>query len=455
LRKPNSDYVQILVVGVTLTALLVLAVFLVNRENSGAVADDAQTAILSESALSAAAGMRNATSFAVVLVASAAADTLIDDARRGAEGAAAELRTRLERLIVELPPDQRSVVRKAHVDFEAATESALGALETEDDAGISEALAIQGVAYDELIANLAEVRDARTGEILLAGEGVGRAADAVRFLVVFLLPLGIMIGVWRAVRRSSERRILTEELRHEREVSQSKDSFIADVSHELRTPLTGIYGFASALEDGDQSLSPASRELVGLIVTEAAELARMVDDLVAAGRIDADAITYDLETVELSAEIEEVIRPFKRRGVSVEVDDIGISVRADRLRLRQLLRNLVSNAVKYGGDEIAVTAYRQDHTVVIEVIDDGPGVSADADDRLFNRYVHDHGSALLQGSVGLGLAIARSFAEGMDGSLEYKRIDDLTIFEVSLPLAESDSSKGADSPLTVVGAQAS
>ena len=252
---------------------------------------------------------------------------------------------------------------------------------------------------------------------------------------MFLLPLGIMIGVWRTIRRSSERRILTEALRHEREVSQSKDSFIADVSHELRTPLTGIYGFASTLEDGDDTMSESSRELVGLIVTEAAELARMVDDLVAAGRIDANSITYNLETVELSSEIEEVVRPFKRRGVSVEVDDIGISVLADRLRLRQLLRNLVSNAVKYGGDEIAVTAYSQGATVKIEVIDDGPGVSPDVDDRLFNRYVHEHGTALLQGSVGLGLAIARSFAEGMNGSLEYKRIDDLTIFEVSLPIA--------------------
>jgi signal transduction histidine kinase len=207
------------------------------------------------------------------------------------------------------------------------------------------------------------------------------------------------------------------------------------------------------LEDEDQSLSPASRELVGLIVTEAAELARMVDDLVAAGRIDADAITYDLETVELSAEIEEVIRPFKRRGVSVETDEIGISVRADRLRLRQLLRNLVSNAVKYGGDEIAVTAYRHGSTVVIEVVDDGPGVSPDVDDRLFHRYVHEHGSALLQGSVGLGLAIARSFAEGMGGSLEYKRINDLTVFEVSLPLAAGETAGRMEEVLTVVGTE--
>lgn len=451
MRKPNSDYVQILVVGATLTALLVLAVFLVNWENSGAVARDAQAAILSESTLSAAAGVRNATSFAVVLATSDAAYSLVDDAQRGAEGATDELRTRLERLIVELPADQRGMVSEAHADLEAATETVLGELRTESGVRVSDALEIQVVAYEELSTTLAEVRDARTGEILLAGEGVGRAADAVRFLVVFLLPLGMMVAVWRAVRRNSERRILTEELRHEREVSSSKDSFIADVSHELRTPLTGIYGFASALEDGDEALSPSSRELVGLIVTEAAELARMVDDLVAAGRIDAGAITYNFETVALSSEIEEVVRPFKRRGVSVEVDDIGISVRADRLRLRQLLRNLVSNAAKYGGSEIAVTAYSQGDTVVIEVIDDGPGVSAEVEERLFNRYVHEDGSALLQGSIGLGLAIARSFAEGMQGSLEYKRIEELTIFEVSLPLAESSVSKTPAAILTTVG----
>jgi signal transduction histidine kinase len=454
-RKPNSDYVQILVVGVVLTALLVLAVFVVNRENSGAVADDAQAAILSESVLSAAAGVRNATSFSVVLSTSGADDSLIGDSRRGAEGALGELGTRVERLIGELPAEEQNVVGEAQADFEAATESALGELQTGDQVRISEALVIQGAAYEQLSTTVAEVRDARTGEILLAGEGVGRAADAVRFLVVFLVPLGIMIGVWRAVRRTSERRILTEELRHEREVSQSKDSFIADVSHELRTPLTGIYGFASALEDDDSSLSPASRELVGLIVTEAAELARMVDDLVAAGRIDAGAISYNLETVELSPEIEEVIRPFKRRGVSVEVDNIGISVRADRLRLRQLLRNLVSNAVKYGGSEIAVTAYGQGDMVVIEIIDDGLGVSADVADRLFNRYVHEHGSALLQGSVGLGLAIARSFAEGMQGTLVYKRIEELTIFEITLPAADRGVVKASDPVLTAVGTDSS
>jgi signal transduction histidine kinase len=174
----------------------------------------------------------------------------------------------------------------------------------------------------------------------------------------------------------------------------------------------------------------------------------MVDDLVAAGRIDAEAITYDIEPVQLWMEIKDVVRPFRRQGISVEVDDISISVLADRMRLRQLLRNLVSNAAKHGGEEIAVTAYSRGDTGVIEVIDDGPGVSDEVGARLFNRYVHRDGAAVVQGSVGLGLAIARSFADGMGGDLAYLRVDDLTIFEVSLPLAAAAVSAAPEPELS-------
>lgn len=446
-RKPKSDLLPVLLVGATLTALLVLAAYLVNRETSVNAAGSAQTAILSESTLGAAAAVRNATNFGLILDLSDAGDTLVADARHGAEEAALEMRSRYERLVAELPAEEAREATRSFESFEAATMVALDEVSSHS-ADAPQAVADQGEAYRDLSTVLVAIRDDRSNEIAIAGEGVGRAANAVRFLVVFLLPLGIMFVVWRAVRRTSERRILTEELRHEREVSQSKDSFVADVSHELRTPLTGIYGFALALEDGDEPFSPAARELIGLIVTEAAELSRMVDDLVAAGRIDADAITYNVVTVELASEIEEVVRPFNRRGISVEVDNIGISVMADRLRLRQLLRNLVSNAAKYGGTDIAVTAYTVDDQVIIEVIDDGPGVSADVEDRMFNRYVHEGGTALLQGSIGLGLAIARLFAEGMHGSLEYERVDDLTIFKVTLPLAV----EAAPEPTVLAGA---
>ncbi|MGH8914861.1 MAG: sensor histidine kinase [Acidimicrobiia bacterium] len=450
LRRPNSDLVQIVIVGASLTALLVLAVFLVNRESSSAVASDAEIAILSESTMSAAAGVLNATNFAVVLAANEADPEVLGDATKGADKAADELSSRLGRLISAMSPAGRDPVEQAYRRFELTTGEALDALHLVDIEEWSKLLADQSRSYEELVKALTEIRDTRTAEILIAGEGVGQAAEAVRFLVVFLIPLGIMVAVWKSTRRSAAQRILTEELRHEREASRSKDAFIADVSHELRTPLTGIYGFASALEDDDAGLSESSRELVGLIVTEAAELTRMVDDLVAAGRIDAEAILYDIGPIELTPVIQEVLRPFRRRGISVEVDDISISVMADRMRLRQLLRNLVSNAAKHGGSEIAVTAYSRQALGVIEVIDNGPGVSAEVEERLFHRYVHSDGTAVLEGSVGLGLAIARSFAQDMGGELNYLRVDDLTIFQVILPLVTGDGTVIPESELSVV-----
>lgn len=434
-RKPNFDFVSIIVVGATLAALLVLAVFLVNRESSSAVAVDAEVAIHAESTLSAAAGAVNATNFAVVLAANTSDAGLITTARNEITSASEELSRRSERLFARLPQQSRNKVAAAQHRFETATQEAMEALDDLDSDSAPGLLEAQSEAYQSLVTVLAELRDARTAEILVAGEGVGRAANAVRFLVIFLLPLGIIVGLWRSMRRHAAQRIVNEELRHLKEVSQSKDRFIADVSHELRTPLTGIYGFAAALEDEADDLPETTRELIGFIVSEASELSRMVDDLVAAGRIDADVISYEIEPVSLCDEILEVVRPFRRRGISVEVDDISISVLADRMRLRQLLRNLVSNAAKHGGDEIAVTAYGRQGWGVIEVIDDGPGVSLELETRLFHRYVHTDGTAVLEGSVGLGLAIARSFAEEMNGDLRYLRADDLTIFEVTLPLA--------------------
>ncbi|HSO49401.1 MAG TPA: histidine kinase dimerization/phospho-acceptor domain-containing protein, partial [Acidimicrobiia bacterium] len=262
MRKANSDYLQILIVGATLAAVLVLAVFLVNRESSGAIAADAEVAILSESTMSAASGVLNASNFAVVLAVNDADPDLVADARIGVENAVEELGSRVDRLLSSLPADEQTPVDQAHRRFLLAINGALRNLDVFDAEAGTEVLADHGRIYDHLIDTLAEIRDARAGDILIAGEGVGRAAGAVRFLVVFLLPLGIMLALWKATRRGAAARILTEELRHEREVSKSKDAFLADVSHELRPPLTGIYGLALALED-DPALEPSARELVG------------------------------------------------------------------------------------------------------------------------------------------------------------------------------------------------
>jgi K+-sensing histidine kinase KdpD len=87
------------------------------------------------------------------------------------------------------------------------------------------------------------------------------------------------------------------------------------------------------------------------------------------------------------------------------------------------------------GQEIAVTAYTKGDFVVVEVIDDGPGLPPEVEARMFQGCVHSNGAALVEGSVGLGLVIARSFVERMGGSLVYARTDGLTIFAIHLPQA--------------------
>ena len=115
------------------------------------------------------------------------------------------------------------------------------------------------------------------------------------------------------------------------------------------------------------------------------------------------------------------------------------TVLADPLRLRQILRNLVSNAVKHGGGRVAVVGLYAAGGYAFSVVDDGPGVSEEIAGRLFERYIHDGRRALLAGSVGLGLNIARSLAEAMGGSLEYSRHGEATWFTLVTPLAESSN----------------
>ena len=430
--------------------LLVLAVFLVNREGSSSVASDAAAAIVADNAVSTVAAVRTATSYALVLASVAGDSGLSQNAFDGLDAALSDLEVRIGRLVSDMNPTEAAQLKRELEGFEDATNLALMAMEEgrlDEAAGwVDEQL----TPFELLTSTLLVIRDDRTEQVLVAGEGVGRIAEAVRFLILFLIPVAVMVAFWRAQKANVRRRTMTEEVEHHRRVAKSKDEFVADVSHELRTPLTGIYGFALALEESGETMTESERdELVGLIVNEAAELARMVDDLVAIGRIDAGAVSYTLGRVDISEVIEEVMKPLDRRGISIEYEAADMSVYADSDRLRQVLRNLVSNAVKYGGDRIAVGVWRREEAIVIEVIDDGPGVSSEVEERLFERYVHGGGSALLEGSVGLGLAIAAAFTEGMGGDLSYKQLDGLTVFQVALPTYQEvvPDSKHALAPL--------
>jgi len=126
--------------------------------------------------------------------------------------------------------------------------------------------------------------------------------------------------------------------------------------------------------------------------------------------------------------------PFGRSRVIARRSDEG-PVLADPLRLKQVVRNLVSNAIKHGGKRIAVVGRAQGSDFVIAVTDDGDGVPPELEPRLFDRFIHEGSAPLTSGSVGLGLAIAHELVRRMGGDLRYDHSADRTTFSVTLPLA--------------------
>ncbi len=296
-------------------------------------------------------------------------------------------------------------------------------------------------AYGRAAESLHRQQQIQAARIDRAASSAGRTENITRLIVTLLIPGAAIIIHQLIIRRQyREREVHMEaQLEAERELNRSKDEFIAGISHELRTPLTSIYGFSDYLLERGLIDPTESLELIEMINNDSAELSRMVDDLLAAARIDADALSYEIKPLELKSEVEHLVDQYRRAGSRIEVVGARTIGLADRSRLRQILRNLISNAERHGGDLIEVDVAVTDGRAAIRVLDDGDGVSPGMETRLFSRFVHDGSATLLSGSIGLGLAIARQMARDMGGDITYERALGMTLFSVLLPLAPPDA----------------
>lgn len=280
--------------------------------------------------------------------------------------------------------------------------------------------------------------------IQAAIEGNTASATRLNGYVVFFLMLAIpasAVGVywWIARRQVREYKLQNElELDAERAVSRAKDSFIAGLSHELRTPLTSIYGFAEILADGEVHETEQTRDVAQIIANEASEMGRMVDDLLAASRLESTGIEIEMNPTRINDVVESAITPFERAGLSIRRESSNITVSTDAPRLRHVIVNLLSNAARHGGSEIGVEVSPGEDVVDIEVWDNGPGVPEDQIEKLFERFIHNGAEPLLTGSVGLGLAIASRLTGMLGGRLSYQRFANKSYFIVSVPLSNSN-----------------
>lgn len=297
------------------------------------------------------------------------------------------------------------------------------------------------VAFEALRDTTMTVRDSSAVAFASADDLVGKIANVASFLVAFLLPAAAVV-TYRVVTRRQlgmARAQLDNRLEAEHKILKAKDEFIANLSHELRTPLTSIYGFSEVLLEQGLIDPDVTLELIGLINNDSADLARMVEDLLISTRLDAGAVTHDLQLVNVAGELDTVLAPFRRTGLNIETDCPPVDVWGDPLRVRQVLRNLVSNADKHGGSTIRVTATVGGDRLVCVVADDGAGVPAEMLPRLFTRFVHEGDVPLTVGSVGLGLAVVKALIVGMGGDVRYERDEGWTRFSVWLPLAPPDA----------------
>jgi signal transduction histidine kinase len=229
----------------------------------------------------------------------------------------------------------------------------------------------------------------------------------------------------------------------DREVERLKDEFLATVSHELRTPLTSIVGYAEALNAGDfGELGAEQSEFVAVIERNANRLTRLVDDLLLTARIESHTLELNLEDVDVAALVADCaqsVTPYAEgRGVQLVLETEPLTLRADTLRLSQLLNNLLSNGVKFtpDGGTVTVRTSSEDGAGVLEVEDTGMGIPADEQGRLFERFFRS--SVAHRRSIegtGLGLVIARAIAERHGGRIVFEsQVGAGTTFRVELPL---------------------
>jgi PAS domain S-box-containing protein len=245
-------------------------------------------------------------------------------------------------------------------------------------------------------------------------------------------------------------------------LDELKAEFVATASHELRTPLAAVYGAAQTLRRHDFALDESGRErFVTLIVEESDRLSRIVNEILLANQLDAgrlDLFTESFDPVDLVERVAEAARARAPAGVTIFVDapDAVPTVAADRDKVRQVLVNLVENAVKYSpdGGKIEMGVEAHDTTVQFLVRDEGLGIPPDEQEQIFEKFYRlDPGMTRGVGGTGLGLYICRELVVRMGGQISVDSVAGAgSTFTFELPSADSTPSRAGvteDKPSSV------
>jgi two-component system, OmpR family, phosphate regulon sensor histidine kinase PhoR len=263
--------------------------------------------------------------------------------------------------------------------------------------------------------------DALAGRIPVAAEGAAARAVTLplevegRDLWLSFVAVRIADGVVYAFR----------DVTSERRLEDEKSDFIATISHELRTPMTAVYGAAVTLARRENELRPEQRQtLLEMIATQAARLSQITEEVLLTSQLDRGELRIEREPVQVAEIVEKTVETMRAqlpdsKTIEVEISSEVGTASGDGDRIQQVLVNLLDNAIKYGGDRVAVRADRTNGVVRISVADTGPGIGLSDRQRIFEKFYRaDPQLARAPSGTGLGLYISRELTERMGGRLE-------------------------------------
>ncbi|QLE58657.1 cell wall metabolism sensor histidine kinase WalK [Nostoc sp. TCL26-01] len=231
---------------------------------------------------------------------------------------------------------------------------------------------------------------------------------------------------------------------------EQERQFVSNVSHELRTPLTIVHGYLQSVLRRQNNLTPTQQEALETAAAEAERTIRLLQDLLDLARADSGYLQFQMEICVLNDLIVEVVgmaEKYSDRQITVESTTNRVEAKADYNRLKQVLLNLIDNAVKYSDADTPITIklHQQEQEAIIQICDQGYGIPLQHQARIFERFYRlDEARSSSTGGSGLGLSIVKTLVESMGGSVtvrsrvatdrQTKSLTQGSTFTITLPI---------------------